>query len=102
MSFPELARERASEVVGLVGWRRLKAKDEALENAADAVSLRWSIPIPEKIEEIYKAFIKESGIHFSDLEEQVLQFHLSNLEYACGSNLHQVGFILSRYLGCFG
>ncbi|XP_070261768.1 lysine-specific histone demethylase 2 isoform X8 [Myotis yumanensis] len=48
------------------------------------------VPLGEKIEEIYKAFIKESGIHFSDLEEQVLQFHLSNLEYACGSNLHQV------------
>uniref|UniRef100_A0A8D1FSV2 [histone-H3]-N(6),N(6)-dimethyl-L-lysine(4) FAD-dependent demethylase n=1 Tax=Sus scrofa TaxID=9823 RepID=A0A8D1FSV2_PIG len=38
------------------------------------------VPLGEKIEEIYKAFIKESGI----------QFHLSNLEYACGSNLHQV------------
>uniref|UniRef100_A0A8C4PL23 [histone-H3]-N(6),N(6)-dimethyl-L-lysine(4) FAD-dependent demethylase n=1 Tax=Equus asinus asinus TaxID=83772 RepID=A0A8C4PL23_EQUAS len=48
------------------------------------------VPLGEKIEEIYKAFIKESGIQFSDLEEQVLQFHLSNLEYACGSNLHQV------------
>lgn len=53
--------------------------------------LLCSIPIAEKIEEIYKAFIKESGIQFSELEEQVLQFHLSNLEYACGSNLHQVG-----------
>lgn len=55
----------------------------------------WSISITEKIEEIYKAFIKESGIQFSELEEQVLQFHLSNLEYACGSNLHQVwlGFV---------
>lgn len=49
------------------------------------------IPVAEKIEEIYKAFVQESGIHFSELEEQVLQFHLSNLEYACGSDLHQVG-----------
>ncbi|XP_063521928.1 lysine-specific histone demethylase 2 isoform X12 [Pongo pygmaeus] len=48
------------------------------------------VPLGEKIEEIYKAFIKESGIQFSELEGQVLQFHLSNLEYACGSNLHQV------------
>ncbi|XP_045151689.1 lysine-specific histone demethylase 1B [Echinops telfairi] len=48
------------------------------------------VPLGEKIEEIYKAFIKESGIQFSELEEQVLQFHLGNLEYACGSNLHQV------------
>ncbi|KAK2508789.1 hypothetical protein MC885_021142, partial [Smutsia gigantea] len=48
------------------------------------------VPLGEKIEEIYQAFIKESGIQFSELEEQVLQFHLSNLEYACGSSLHQV------------
>lgn len=42
------------------------------------------------MEEIYRAFVKESGIQFSELEGQVLQFHLSNLEYACGSSLHQV------------
>lgn len=46
----------------------------------------------EKIQEIYEAFIQESGIQFSELEEKVLQFHLSNLEYACGSNLSQVSF----------
>lgn len=44
----------------------------------------------DKIKEIYKVFIQESGIQFSELEEKVLQFHLSNLEYACGSNLHEV------------
>nr|XP_057904008.1 lysine-specific histone demethylase 2 isoform X2 [Doryrhamphus excisus] len=33
---------------------------------------------------------EESGIQFSELEEKVLQFHLSNLEYACGSSLKQV------------
>ncbi|XP_028908791.1 lysine-specific histone demethylase 1B isoform X2 [Ornithorhynchus anatinus] len=48
------------------------------------------VPLGEKIQEIYKAFIQESGIQFSELEEKVLQFHLSNLEYACGSNLYQV------------
>uniref|UniRef100_A0A8D0GRL1 Flavin-containing amine oxidase domain-containing protein 1 n=1 Tax=Sphenodon punctatus TaxID=8508 RepID=A0A8D0GRL1_SPHPU len=48
------------------------------------------VPLGEKIQEIYKAFIQESGIQFSELEEKVLQFHLSNLEYACGSNLYEV------------
>ncbi|XP_071469817.1 lysine-specific histone demethylase 2 isoform X1 [Marmota flaviventris] len=48
------------------------------------------VPLGEKIDEIYKAFVKESGIQFSELEGQVLQFHLGNLEYACGSTLHQV------------
>uniref|UniRef100_G1MUN3 [histone-H3]-N(6),N(6)-dimethyl-L-lysine(4) FAD-dependent demethylase n=1 Tax=Meleagris gallopavo TaxID=9103 RepID=G1MUN3_MELGA len=37
------------------------------------------VPLGEKIQEIYKAFIRESGIQFSD-----------NLEYACGTNLSQV------------
>ncbi|KAM4689513.1 lysine-specific histone demethylase 2 isoform 1-T2 [Discoglossus pictus] len=47
-------------------------------------------PLGDKIQEIYKAFIQESGIQFTEVEEKVLQFHLSNLEYACGSNLHKV------------
>lgn len=29
-------------------------------------------------------------MQFSELEEKVLQFHLSNLEFACGSTLDQV------------
>lgn len=45
---------------------------------------------PEKVQEVYKTFLQESGIQFSELEEKVLQFHLSNLEYACGSTLDQV------------
>ncbi|KAG9479201.1 hypothetical protein GDO78_012724 [Eleutherodactylus coqui] len=47
-------------------------------------------PLGDKIQEIYKTFVQESGIQFADVEEKVLQFHLSNLEYACGSNLHNV------------
>uniref|UniRef100_G1PUD7 Lysine demethylase 1B n=1 Tax=Myotis lucifugus TaxID=59463 RepID=G1PUD7_MYOLU len=74
LSSAEMKRPR-----GLCGWR-----------SRTCIAFSQLSPISEKIEEIYKAFIKESGIHFSDLEEQVLQFHLSNLEYACGSNLHQV------------
>ncbi|MGH0117274.1 UNVERIFIED_CONTAM: hypothetical protein FKN15_032241 [Acipenser sinensis] len=58
-------------------WRKVKTQHQ-------------DVPLGEKIQEIYKDFIHESGIQFSDLEEKVLQFHLSNLEYACGSNLKQV------------
>ncbi|KAG7273586.1 hypothetical protein CRUP_019832 [Coryphaenoides rupestris] len=47
-------------------------------------------PLGEKVQEVYKHFLQESGIQFSQLEEKVLQFHLSNLEYACGSTLDQV------------
>ncbi|MEQ2190081.1 Lysine-specific histone demethylase 1B [Goodea atripinnis] len=44
----------------------------------------------EKVQEIKKDFLQESGMQFSELEEKVLQFHLSNLEFACGSTLDQV------------
>uniref|UniRef100_A0A673AWT9 [histone-H3]-N(6),N(6)-dimethyl-L-lysine(4) FAD-dependent demethylase n=1 Tax=Sphaeramia orbicularis TaxID=375764 RepID=A0A673AWT9_9TELE len=47
-------------------------------------------PLGEKVQEVKKNFLQESGIQFSELEEKVLQFHLSNLEYACGSTLDQV------------
>uniref|UniRef100_A0A8C5A4B4 Lysine demethylase 1B n=1 Tax=Gadus morhua TaxID=8049 RepID=A0A8C5A4B4_GADMO len=47
-------------------------------------------PLGEKVKEVYKNFLQESGIQFSELEEKVMQFHLSNLEYACGSTLDQV------------
>uniref|UniRef100_A0A8C6VXS6 [histone-H3]-N(6),N(6)-dimethyl-L-lysine(4) FAD-dependent demethylase n=1 Tax=Nothobranchius furzeri TaxID=105023 RepID=A0A8C6VXS6_NOTFU len=47
-------------------------------------------PLGEKVREIKKNFLQESGIQFSELEEKVLQFHLSNLEFACGSSLDQV------------
>ncbi|KAL7984475.1 hypothetical protein Chor_003045 [Crotalus horridus] len=53
-------------------------------------SQHQDIPLGDKIQEIYKVFIQESGIQFNELEEKVLQFHVSNLEYACGSNLHEV------------
>ncbi|XP_077599360.1 lysine-specific histone demethylase 2 isoform X2 [Stigmatopora nigra] len=48
------------------------------------------VPLGEKVQELKKSFLQESGIHFSELEEKVLDFHLSNLEYACGSSLKQV------------
>uniref|UniRef100_A0A3Q4HN13 [histone-H3]-N(6),N(6)-dimethyl-L-lysine(4) FAD-dependent demethylase n=1 Tax=Neolamprologus brichardi TaxID=32507 RepID=A0A3Q4HN13_NEOBR len=47
-------------------------------------------PLGEKVQEVKKNFLQESGMQFSELEEKVLQFHLSNLEFACGSTLDQV------------
>lgn len=44
-----------------------------------------------------KNFLQESGIQFSELEEKVLQFHLSNLEYACGSTLDQVWLYIFHF-----
>ncbi|KAK3526362.1 hypothetical protein QTP70_025155 [Hemibagrus guttatus] len=53
-------------------------------------SQHQDFPLGEKIQEVYKTFLQESDIRFSELEEKVLQFHLSNLEYACASPLDQV------------
>uniref|UniRef100_A0A669FBB0 [histone-H3]-N(6),N(6)-dimethyl-L-lysine(4) FAD-dependent demethylase n=1 Tax=Oreochromis niloticus TaxID=8128 RepID=A0A669FBB0_ORENI len=47
-------------------------------------------PLGEKVQEVKKNFLQESVMQFSELEEKVLQFHLSNLEFACGSTLDQV------------
>ncbi|XP_061123399.1 lysine-specific histone demethylase 2 isoform X4 [Syngnathus typhle] len=54
------------------------------------------MPLGEKVQELKKNFLQESGIQFSELEEKVLQFHLSNLEYACGSSLNQVSPVSAR------
>uniref|UniRef100_A0A8C2JJ23 Lysine demethylase 1B n=1 Tax=Cyprinus carpio TaxID=7962 RepID=A0A8C2JJ23_CYPCA len=56
-------------------------------------SLSQDAPLGEKIQEVYKTFLQESGLQFTDLEEKVLHFHLSNLEYACGSTLDQVSVL---------
>ncbi|XP_061405386.1 LOW QUALITY PROTEIN: lysine-specific histone demethylase 2 [Lethenteron reissneri] len=48
------------------------------------------VSLGEKMEELTHAFRKESGLSFGELEEKLLQFHLANLEYACGANLRQV------------
>ncbi|MEQ2273523.1 Lysine-specific histone demethylase 1B, partial [Xenotaenia resolanae] len=53
-------------------------------------SQKQDTPLGEKVQEIKKDFLQESGMQFSELEEKVLQFHLSNLEFACGSTLDQV------------
>uniref|UniRef100_A0A8C5E8Z6 [histone-H3]-N(6),N(6)-dimethyl-L-lysine(4) FAD-dependent demethylase n=1 Tax=Gouania willdenowi TaxID=441366 RepID=A0A8C5E8Z6_GOUWI len=58
-------------------WRKDKSQSQDL-------------PLGEKVQELKKNFLQDSGIQFSELEEKVLQFHLSNLEYACGSTLDQV------------
>ncbi|XP_046376343.1 lysine-specific histone demethylase 1B-like [Haliotis rufescens] len=44
----------------------------------------------EKFYEMHQQFVDESQIMFTKQEEQVLQFHISNLEYACGGSLNNV------------
>ncbi|XP_043089036.1 lysine-specific histone demethylase 1B isoform X4 [Puntigrus tetrazona] len=69
-------------------WRKDKAQSQ------DA-------PLGEKIQEVYKTFLQESGLQFTDLEEKVLHFHLSNLEYACGNTLDQVSARSWDHNECF-
>lgn len=44
----------------------------------------------EKIMEAHREWIRQTGLSFSDVEEQLLQFHIGNLEFACGAKLDQV------------
>ncbi|ESO94098.1 hypothetical protein LOTGIDRAFT_145165, partial [Lottia gigantea] len=44
----------------------------------------------DKFYEMHKQFKEESQLPFTEEEEKILQFHLSNLEYACGASLSRV------------
>ncbi|XP_023231104.1 lysine-specific histone demethylase 1B-like [Centruroides sculpturatus] len=48
------------------------------------------INLYDKLLEMHNTFLEETALKFTDKEENLLQFHISNLEYACGSNLHFV------------
>ncbi|XP_022252437.1 lysine-specific histone demethylase 1B-like [Limulus polyphemus] len=44
----------------------------------------------DKIMEMHKNFMEETKMKFSEEEENLIHFHISNLEYACGSALNTV------------
>ncbi|XP_060552218.1 lysine-specific histone demethylase 2-like [Ruditapes philippinarum] len=48
------------------------------------------ISLLDQFTELHNQFKDESGIKFTKLEESLLRFHRSNLEYACGSNLGNI------------
>lgn len=48
------------------------------------------ISLLDRFTQLHSQFKDESGIKFTKQEESLLQFHRSNLEYACGSNLCNV------------
>ncbi|PIK55285.1 putative lysine-specific histone demethylase 1B [Apostichopus japonicus] len=58
-------------------WRRDKKLSE-------------DVPLGKKLLEMHKTFQDETDATFTSLEERLLQFHISNLEYACGSHLTNV------------
>ncbi|XP_065281248.1 lysine-specific histone demethylase 1B-like isoform X2 [Dermacentor albipictus] len=44
----------------------------------------------DKLMEMHQSFLEETQMVFSDEENNVLQFHIGNLEYACGAPLREV------------
>ncbi|VDP18494.1 unnamed protein product [Soboliphyme baturini] len=56
-------------------WRNKSTDDIALETALTTM---------------HRLFLKQSGVMLSAAEQRLLNFHLSNLEYSCGSPLRQV------------
>ncbi|XP_071959369.1 lysine-specific histone demethylase 2-like [Antedon mediterranea] len=59
-------------------WRRDN------ENKLDDLSLA------KKLQEMHETFIEETSLKFTAKEERLFQFHISNLEYACGCDLSKV------------
>uniref|UniRef100_A0A6B0VG90 Putative lysine-specific histone demethylase 1 n=2 Tax=Ixodes ricinus TaxID=34613 RepID=A0A6B0VG90_IXORI len=44
----------------------------------------------DKLTEMHERFLEETHLTFTEEENNVLQFHLGNLEYACGAHLREV------------
>lgn len=44
----------------------------------------------DKLMEMHQSFLEETQMEFCDEESNVLQFHIGNLEYACGAPLREV------------
>lgn len=58
-------------------WRRNKEADQ-------------DINLLDKVREMHRQFKEESQLTFTEEEENLLNFHIGNLEYACGSSLQHV------------
>ncbi|GAB6023869.1 Lysine-specific histone demethylase 1B [Chamberlinius hualienensis] len=59
----------------VAGWRKTAIQDESLYN---------------KVFDAHNKLVKERMLKISDEKMRLFHFHLSNLEYACGSHLSQV------------
>ncbi|CAK8697040.1 unnamed protein product [Clavelina lepadiformis] len=62
----------------IVEWRQAQP-DDALDCS-----------LGEKILEAHLEWMNQSGLTFTKLEERLLQFHIGNLEFACGASLDKV------------
>ena len=49
--------------------------------------------LEDKLMELHKLSMSQNRQVFSEDEKRLLQFHLSNLEYACGAPIAKVGEI---------
>ncbi|OWF38535.1 lysine-specific histone demethylase 1B-like isoform X1 [Mizuhopecten yessoensis] len=58
-------------------WRRNKEADQ-------------DVNLLDKVKEMHQQFKEESQLTFTEEEENLLNFHIGNLEYACGSSLQHV------------
>ena len=53
--------------------------------------------LEEKLMELHKLSMSQNRQVFSEDEKRLLQFHLSNLEYACGAPIAKVGNLLGLW-----
>lgn len=49
----------------------------------------------DQVDRVHQSLLTEGGIEWGDLEERVLQFHLGNIEFSCGSKMDDVSCLYS-------
>ena len=54
----------------------------------------FRISLEDKIMELHKVSMSQNRQEFTEDEKRLLQFHLSNLEYACGAPISEVQLIM--------
>ncbi|KAH3748720.1 lysine-specific histone demethylase 2-like [Dreissena polymorpha] len=82
----------SGEVIDDKTDRRMQFHFEAMLdiNKQLCKDLEKDTSLMDRFTHLHTQFKDESGINFDKMEEHLLQFHMSNLEYACGSSLDAV------------
>lgn len=94
--------EDCCELISEEGWRPDPTLDKRVEahfNRALDKLAEWrkssaggDVALEEKLVELHQQIMAEEGgeVDYSEMENRLLDFHLSNLEFACGASLDKV------------
>ena len=74
-------------------WKLVRlnlGKMNKTKKEADGTPCHSNISLDHKLKELHMIAQKQHRQEFDTVEKQLLQFHFSNIEYACGGSLHNV------------